>query len=511
MGPAQRWTFGAGVGVHSEGTRARDQGPGVPLQGRAGGGSHRTRRRGGEAAPARHRNGSAVEPRRQPSSRQDARPPRLTEPRRTPADILSRVSDRRKHWGWGAQSAQPTREALEGMRSLAQERLGFGGEKVDEPVPLDGSSCRRRASRRRRRWPRSARTTRTRALRTRYGRRSATSCAAFAASSRTPPDVVARAAQRGRGRGACSTGAATRATRRSRTAAARASSAASSRGCPASIRASSRSTSARSTACSRSTRSRARRASRPARSGPALEDQLARTASRCATSRSRSSSRRSAAGSRRAPAATTRRCYTHIDDFVESRARDHAGGVLESRRLPGSGAGPSPDRLLLGSEGTLGVITEAWMRVHAAAALGVSAASRSTTFAAGAAAVRAIAQSGLYPANCRLLDRRRGGLHRVRSTAERAAPARLRVRRSPARRPMRARSRSRADHGGEPGRRCERRTTASGDARRRRGAWRQAFLARPYLRDSLVARRRALGHVRDRDHLGALRGVSTRS
>ena len=39
-------------------------------------------------------------------------------------------------------------------------------------------------------------------------------------------------------------------------------------------------------------------------------------------------------------------------------------GRWESRRLPGSGAGPSPDRLLLGSEGILGVITEAWVRVQ---------------------------------------------------------------------------------------------------------------------------------------------------
>ena len=39
-------------------------------------------------------------------------------------------------------------------------------------------------------------------------------------------------------------------------------------------------------------------------------------------------------------------------------------GIVETRRLPGSGAGPSPDRLWIGSEGTLGVITEAWMRLQ---------------------------------------------------------------------------------------------------------------------------------------------------
>ena len=46
------------------------------------------------------------------------------------------MTERRKHWGWGAESAQPSREQLEGMRSIAHERLGFGGEEVEEAVPL---------------------------------------------------------------------------------------------------------------------------------------------------------------------------------------------------------------------------------------------------------------------------------------------------------------------------------------------------------------------------------------
>ena len=56
--------------------------------------------------------------------------------------------------------------------------------------------------------------------------------------------------------------------------------------------------------------------------------------------------------------------YTHIDDFVESTRMVTPSGLLESRRLPGSGAGPSPDRLTIGSEGILGVITEASMRLQ---------------------------------------------------------------------------------------------------------------------------------------------------
>jgi alkyldihydroxyacetonephosphate synthase len=56
--------------------------------------------------------------------------------------------------------------------------------------------------------------------------------------------------------------------------------------------------------------------------------------------------------------------YTHIDDLVQSTRAITPKGVWESRRLPGSGAGPSPDRLMVGSEGIFGVITEAWMRVR---------------------------------------------------------------------------------------------------------------------------------------------------
>ena len=56
--------------------------------------------------------------------------------------------------------------------------------------------------------------------------------------------------------------------------------------------------------------------------------------------------------------------YTHIDDFVEALRVVTPGGVVETRRLPGSGAGPSPDRLFIGSEGILGIITEAWMRLQ---------------------------------------------------------------------------------------------------------------------------------------------------
>ncbi len=95
---------------------------------------------------------------------------------------------------------------------------------------------------------------------------------------------------------------------------------------------------------------------------------------------------------------------THIEDFVESTRAIAPTGAWESRRLPGSGAGVSPDRMLAGSEGILGVITQAWLRVQPRPSQRASAGVRFERFLDGAECVRAISQSGLYPSNCRLLD-----------------------------------------------------------------------------------------------------------
>jgi alkyldihydroxyacetonephosphate synthase len=95
---------------------------------------------------------------------------------------------------------------------------------------------------------------------------------------------------------------------------------------------------------------------------------------------------------------------THIDDLVESVRAITPAGAWESRRLPGSGAGPSPDRMLIGSEGILGVITEAWIRVQRPPGFRASASVQFGDFGDGARAVRALAQCGLQPSNCRLLD-----------------------------------------------------------------------------------------------------------
>jgi alkyldihydroxyacetonephosphate synthase len=159
---------------------------------------------------------------------------------------------------------------------------------------------------------------------------------------------------------------------------------------------------------------------------------------------------------------------THIDDLVESvRAVTARGEVWESRRLPASGAGPSPDRLLLGSEGTLAVITEAWVRIRPRDEPRWSARVELDDFAVGLELVREIVQSGMRPSNCRLVEAREAQLtlSGERTTLHLGFEG---------------------DH--EPVDRardlCERhgRVIDGGG-----GAWREAFLRAPYLRDTLVA------------------------
>ena len=96
--------------------------------------------------------------------------------------------------------------------------------------------------------------------------------------------------------------------------------------------------------------------------------------------------------------------HTHIDDFVESTRMLTPKGWFESRRLPGSGAGPSPDRLVLGSEGTLGLISECWLRLQKRPRYRATAGVVFPDWRLGCEAVREIAQAKLWPANLRILD-----------------------------------------------------------------------------------------------------------
>jgi alkyldihydroxyacetonephosphate synthase len=171
--------------------------------------------------------------------------------------------------------------------------------------------------------------------------------------------------------------------------------------------------------------------------------------------------------------------YTHIDDLIESVRALTPVGVWESLRLPGSGAGVSPDRMLIGSEGTLGVITEAWVRVRPRPTHRASAAVRFDSFTAGAETVRALSQSGLYPSNCRLIEAEEArltgagdGSHALLVLGFEAADHDVEPFMSLALECC-------GDHGGSWERRGQR-----GDSV---GTWRETFLRAPYLRNTFVA------------------------
>jgi alkyldihydroxyacetonephosphate synthase len=173
---------------------------------------------------------------------------------------------------------------------------------------------------------------------------------------------------------------------------------------------------------------------------------------------------------------------THIDDLVESVRAITPRGNWESRRLPGSGAGPSPDRMLIGSEGILGAISEAWVRVRPRPRSKASAGVEFGDFLTAARAVREIAQSGLYPSNCRLLDAAEaeltgagdGSAHLLIlgfESAELPVAERLETALEIAR-----------SHGGD----VARSESEEGGADKVE-SWRGAFLLAPYLRDTFVA------------------------
>ena len=176
--------------------------------------------------------------------------------------------------------------------------------------------------------------------------------------------------------------------------------------------------------------------------------------------------------------------YTHIDELVESVRAVTPRGVWESRRLPGSGAGVSPDRMLIGSEGILGLITEAWVRVRPRPTQRASAGVRFERLrgrrrgGAGALAVRPVPVE--LPA-----DRRpRGGGHGRRRRPHAVLVLGFESADHDVEEWMAARARA--------VRRSRRQLGAPGARLGRLGSeavssWREAFLRAPYLRDTFVA------------------------
>jgi alkyldihydroxyacetonephosphate synthase len=182
---------------------------------------------------------------------------------------------------------------------------------------------------------------------------------------------------------------------------------------------------------------------------------------------------------------------THIDDLVESVRAITPRGTWESRRLPGSGAGPSPDRLLIGSEGILGVIAEAWVRVRPRPEFKASAGVEFGDFLQAAGAAREISQSGLFPANCRLLDASEAELTGAGDGSANLLILGFESADHPVHPWMDRALDIARDHGGAPGDiRTSSPTGLKGADIERNSpvdSWRGAFLLAPYLRDTFVA------------------------
>ena len=180
--------------------------------------------------------------------------------------------------------------------------------------------------------------------------------------------------------------------------------------------------------------------------------------------------------------------HTHIDDFVQSVRTVTPAGVCESARLPGSGAGPSPDRLMIGSEGIFGVITEAWMRVVERPKFRASTAVKFSNFFDGVRAAHAVVQSGLNPSNLRLLDHGEAelsnagdGTHSVLIVGFESADHSLDA-------PMQRAIELCKDHSGDVPADAGRTRSNADPAQQDKaaGAWRTAFLRMPYVRDVLA-------------------------
>ncbi|MBI1397521.1 MAG: FAD-binding protein [Betaproteobacteria bacterium] len=176
---------------------------------------------------------------------------------------------------------------------------------------------------------------------------------------------------------------------------------------------------------------------------------------------------------------------THIDDLVESVRVVTPRDVSESRRLPGSGAGPSPDRLFIGSEGILGVITEAWMRLQRRPQFRAGTAVRFTDWHRAVDAIRMLAQSGLYPSNCRIIDAEEATMTRAGDGSAHVLVLAFENADHPVDAWMARALEIVAEHGGDWNRDAA--SAADGHRSGESGAWRDAFLRAPYYREVLTA------------------------
>jgi alkyldihydroxyacetonephosphate synthase len=96
--------------------------------------------------------------------------------------------------------------------------------------------------------------------------------------------------------------------------------------------------------------------------------------------------------------------YGRFEELVQGLALVAPAGDIELAAVPATAAGPELRRVVVGSEGTLGVIAELSLRVRPAPAVRLYEGAFFSDFTTGVQALRALAQEGCAPALARLSD-----------------------------------------------------------------------------------------------------------
>lgn len=102
--------------------------------------------------------------------------------------------------------------------------------------------------------------------------------------------------------------------------------------------------------------------------------------------------------------------YGRFEEMVKGLVLLAPAGDIELPVIPATAAGPELRRMVVGSEGTLGVISELSLRVRAAPAMRQYEGAFFRDFASGVQALRALAQERVAPAVARLSDEAETGM-----------------------------------------------------------------------------------------------------
>ena len=173
--------------------------------------------------------------------------------------------------------------------------------------------------------------------------------------------------------------------------------------------------------------------------------------------------------------------YTHIDEFVQGVRMVTPQGIMESRRLPGHGAGPSEERLVAGSEGIFGIVTSAWMRLQDIPIYKLTQAIKFKNFEAAVETTRLIAQSGLNPSNARLVDPIEAASNGLGDGTSTMVIIGFESHQHPVNHWMEVALAICAKQGG-----IYETKPAKGGRSQKADAWKNSFLKAPYLRDELM-------------------------